>query len=82
MVEALPDGEFHPEAYVTRGAFYTVVARLVAEVGAGVDAEALFDGGFTWALEGRSVQFVTGKEVVATLQRVAAARSDHARPGS
>jgi len=72
-VQPMPDGKLHTEAYVTRGAFYATVARLVRERDASLDPESLFENGYQWALTAPDEEsnFVTGREVVDTLQRVA-----------
>jgi hypothetical protein len=79
VVAVLPDGRFHPEAYVTRASFYAAVSRLVREKDIDVDTGLLFDGGFQWALaaDDGGERYVTGKQVVATLQRVAAAQNTY-----
>jgi len=84
VVGRLPDGHFHPDAYVTRAVFYITVSRLVLEVDIDVDTGALFEGGFAWALSGDEDDetFVTGKEAVAALRRVAAAQNTYGGQGS
>jgi hypothetical protein len=84
VLESLPDGRFHPEAFVTRAAFYVSVARLLREIQLEIEAGDLFPGGFGWALGGGEDDdhFVTGKEAFTTLQRVAAAKSSYGGQGS
>jgi len=84
VMERLPDGGFHPDAYVTRASFFTAVSRLLLDRNIDIDTGDLFEGGFGWALEADDDEghFVTGKEVVATLQRVAAAQNAYDGQGS
>jgi tetratricopeptide (TPR) repeat protein len=76
VLVALPDGDFHAEAYVTRASFFATVSRLVRERKIEVDTAVLFEGGFAWALatDEKGDRFVSGKQVVHTLQRLAAAQ--------
>jgi hypothetical protein len=80
----LPDGQFHPDAYVTRAVFYVTVSRLILEKGIDVDMGVLFEGGFAWVLSDDEDDgtLVTGKEVVAALRRVAAAQNTYGGQGS
>jgi tetratricopeptide (TPR) repeat protein len=83
VVGLLPDGQFYGEVFVTRGAFFAVVSRLVRDKSIDVDTATLFEGGFAWALAGEDAgNYVTGKEAVAVLRRVAAAQHPYGGPGS
>jgi len=84
VMERLPDGEFHPEAHVTRAAFFAAVSRLLLDKNIDVATGELFEGGFAWALaaDDKNGHFVTGKEVVTALRRVAAAQNTSGGQGS
>jgi len=78
VLPALADGEFHAGAFVTRAAFYAAVSRLVKDKGTPGDPSLFFAGGFDWVLQAAEsaetrarIEYVTGKETVVTLQRVA-----------
>ncbi len=83
LVPVLPDGDLHADAPVTRAAFYVVVKRLIADRQIDADTGLLFDGGFEWMLESgdNDSHHVTGKEVVTTLERVAAAKNTYGGQG-
>jgi tetratricopeptide (TPR) repeat protein len=81
VVPPLPDGDFYPDALVTRAALYAAVARLAADLGAEGEGEpsAFIDGGYDWVtvggVEGGAPNtLVTGKETLTALQRVSEAR--------
>jgi hypothetical protein len=80
----LPDGGFHPDAFVTRASFFAAVSRLLLDRNIDIDTGDLFEGGFRWALgtDEDERHFVTGKEVVAALRRVAAAQNAYGGQGS
>ena len=83
LVSVLPDGDLHADAPVTRAAFYVVVQRLIADRQIDTDTGLLFAGGFDWTFEsdGNDTHHVTGKEVVTTLERVAAAKNAYGGQG-
>ena len=83
LVSVLPDGDLHADAPVTRAAFYVVVKRLIADRQIDADTGLLFAGGFDWTLESgdNDTYHVTGKEVVTTLERVAAAKNTYGGQG-
>lgn len=79
MMSVLPDGKFHAGDHVTRGQFYVVVCRLLDREANSAGATAVFPDGFNWATGGgheardpKERLFVSGQEVVAILERVAA----------
>lgn len=78
VVPVLPDGDFHPDALVTRAALYAVVARLVADIGTQEAPSDFVDGGYGWVKAGggdglAASPLVTGKETLAILEQVAKA---------
>jgi hypothetical protein len=81
VVPTLPDGEFHGNDFVTRAAFYVVVARLIEDTGIPGGPTSFFDGGFSWVLSpsggttdvGR-IDYISGREALDTLQRLAEVR--------
>ena len=74
VVAALPDGDLHSGDKVTRAALYAVVCRLLDRMSSPVSAEEIFPGGFAWvtSLEAGADGFVSGKDAVFYLQKVAA----------
>jgi tetratricopeptide (TPR) repeat protein len=81
VVPTLPDGGFHGNNFVTRAAFYVVVARLIEDTGIPGGPTGIFEGGFTWALNRGSgatdygrIVYISGREALDTLQRLAEAR--------
>ncbi len=75
IVTALPDGDFHGGDKVSRAAFYVVVCRLLDRLSPPMEAERIFPGGFGWATSPgpEADGFVSGKEAVFFLQKVAGA---------
>ena len=81
VVPTLPDGGFHGNEFVTRAAFYVVVARLIEDTGIPGGPTSFFEGGFAWALNpgggatdiGR-MDYISGREALDTLERLAEAR--------
>jgi hypothetical protein len=84
VMDSLPDGRFHPEAFVTRGAFYVAVSKLIRVENIDVDTGVLFQNGFAWVLDGGEDdgKFITGKEAVGVLERVAAGQNSYGGQGS
>ena len=70
----LADGEFHGGAYVTRASFYAIVCALLDGGSEGGSKDRIFPGGFAWVthIEPGGAPFVSGKEAVSILEKVAA----------
>jgi hypothetical protein len=87
VMDVLPDGSFHPERKVTRSAFYFVVRRLLARIGAGGGQleNNYYPHGVRSAIaagptgdSADSGEFIAGNEAVRILQAIATA-SDPSR---
>jgi tetratricopeptide (TPR) repeat protein len=82
FITPLPDGGFYPDSYVTRGSFYAVVCKLLEGETSNYKVKQVFPGGFGWVTAGgtETPAFVTGREAVSILQRVAELQAaDHGR---
>jgi len=72
-MRALPDGQLHGDAAVTRAALYVVMSRVVADLG--LDARSLDEYRTTFTERGS--ERVTGPEVMSLLDTIAGMRKGH-----
>ena len=82
VLPPLPDGDFHIDDPVTRASFYAVVARLLAVFSIGDEPASFFDGGYQWVFTQEAVRegkpaYVSGRDAVSILEKVAAARGNN-----